>query len=201
MAKQKMWKVSDMLKYAEQKYHLSTGYDEFTGNSKGETYKREIRRQLVSNNLVAKDSNTEDYRYKLPVAIAKSFIDTTMNEYFEKEYRKDKEKVRKAFAEKDEALNRKNLEALSEIANNPYQEEYDDKPTYGEIKEEIHKFMLEAIFHIFYDFNEEQYIEDYYKRDSLVDRDDPANPFMDGYSELDEKLKNPIKNYCTPKKK
>ncbi len=208
MEKITTWKIKDMLEYALKKYTLNTTIEDYSGRDPKDTYKRDIRRKLVDLHLVWQDTNKGDYIYELPAEIAKTFIDTTMKDYFTNPIRFDESKAKAKYLEQDEALNQENFDRYVEEQGylidcyengiDPY--EGDVILTQDEIENSILKMMIKAIFYKFYDFEEEQYIKDYTELKCLVNSDDMNTTYQNGYSLLKNKMDNPIENYCTIKK-
>ena len=77
-------------------------------------------------------------------------------------------------------------------------DEFCDYPTEEEIDASIQKFMVRALFNLFYDFDEKSYREDYVARTEHLSFDE-MEPYLPGYSELNEKLTHPVQYYCTRK--
>lgn len=204
----KIWKVQDMFNYASKIYALNTKIDDYSGSDPTQAYKRDIRRKLVDLHLVWQDTNKGDYIYELPAEIAKTFIDTTMKDYFTNPIRFDESKAKAKYLEQDEALNQENFDRYVEEQGylidcyengiDPY--EGDVILTQDEIENSILKMMIKAIFNIFYDFAEEQYKKDYTELKILVNSDDVYQTYQNGYSLLRNKMDNPIENYCILKK-
>ncbi len=203
----KIWKVQDMFNYASKIYALNTKIDDYSGSDPTQAYKRDIRRKLVDLHLVWQDTNKGDYIYELPAEIAKTFIDTTMKDYFTNPIRFDESKAKAKYLEQDEALNKENFDKMveeSDYLSECYENGIDpykcDIITQDEIEKSILKMMIKAIFNVFYDFDEEQYKKDYTELKSLVNSDDVYQTYQNGYSLLKNKMDNPIENYCTLKK-
>lgn len=202
------WGVSDMLNYALQKYSVNTETNEYTGYSMVESYKRDIRRRLVSCGLVTKTEDEKNYSYKLPCEIAKTFIDETMKDYFSDSMRFDESDAKARCSEADEKLNKERFEDfveeqdyLAECYSNgaePYADE--SIVTKDEIEKSILNMMIRAIFNQYYDFAEKQYIKDYTKLKSFINSEDIRETYANGYSYLKNKIDNPIENYCIIKK-
>ena len=204
----KIWKVKDMLDYALKIYFLKTKIEDYSGNNPTESYKRDIRRKLEAFNLVRKDKNKGDYIYELPEEIAKTFINTSMKDYFTDTTRFDESKAKAKYLKQDEALNKESFDKMVEESDylsecyangiDPY--ECGVILTQDEIEKSILKMMIKAIFNKFYDFEEEQYIKDYTELKCLINSDDIYTTYQNGYSILKSKIDNSIENYCTPKK-
>ena len=60
--------------------------------------------------------------------------------------------------------------------------------------------MIRALFEKFYDFNEEDFRRDLFRRSMLVIPETPWE-YKDGFLELTDRLENPIGNYIFPKNK
>lgn len=66
----------------------------------------------------------------------------------------------------------------------------------------IDRIMIRTIFHQFYTFNEQDFRHDLKERASLIDVSTSSSTvFLQGYSELTNKLENPLGNYIFPKQK
>lgn len=68
------------------------------------------------------------------------------------------------------------------------------------IEQTIDRMMLRALFDMFYDFNETGFRRDLLERSSLIIPTAGPNEYGDGYSELTEKLENPLGYYISRKK-
>ena len=192
-----IWTVSDMLEYALQIYNLADSYKKAAASEK-KNYERQIRRTLEKEKLVEKNLTTKNYNYSVSQKMGKYVINELLKKYFIK-HENDIVSER-AFQEMDEKLNQKNIEGIIE--------EYDDKQkeyiytssvSDDDMNQDIDRFMLRAIFDLFYDFDEEQYRKDYYEKDNHIDTNDNMYPYQEGYSKLNYKLKNPIVFYCKKK--
>lgn len=196
---EKIYTVSDMLNYATVKYSLKAGYNDNFNSYKG-SYETRIRDYLRENKLVEKDEKTGKFVYELPEKRAKYFIDNIMEEYFKKNI--DEDALIKSFSKEDEKRNEENIKAIGECRTYEDFYDYDNlPPSNDEINKSIHNFMIEAIFAEFFEFDKEQYISDYISRKKCIDENDIVFPFKNGYSYYNEKLNNPLKHYCTRKKK
>lgn len=182
------WGIKQMFEYACVKYEYDNPQLVRIG------CERKIRRTIKDLNWVKKEKNAKNLKYKLPVHKAKALIDTWLKSYFEEV---SYEPNVKNFNKKDAILNEQSLKAL---------EEYDpnsltcDLPPEKEINDSIDRMMLRAIFDIFYEFDEKSYRDDYIKRHSLVIPED-TQPYLSGYFQVNERLENPLKNYCVKKSK
>lgn len=68
------------------------------------------------------------------------------------------------------------------------------------IEETVCQTMIRALFEKFYDFNEEEFRRDLFRRSMLVIPETPWE-YKDGFLELTDRLENPIGNYIFPKNK
>lgn len=193
------WQVKQMMEYAIIKYGLTDGYAD-SPNSQRSNYERKVRRTLEDRGLVVKDKNTDKYIYVLPEKEAKYFIDVFLRSYFEE--RTGESQMKSKFAKKDAALNESNYKAVIESTedyNDHEKGDPDPTPINEELEASIDRFMLRAIFAKFYSFDDEaQYRKDYislphYKNDDILE------PYIEGYSFLNERLSNPVKYYCVEK--
>lgn len=199
----KMWTVKTIREYAERKYYLDSETFDENGNSKKATFEKQIRRAMKEKfNLkerIKKDKKTgmkkTNLIYELPEREARYLVDVLLKSYFEQ----FTELSQAIFSELDKELNKRNLQALEEYDQNEG-EEYDNAPLEEDIEKSIDRFMLRSIFNLFYEFDKKSYVEDYKKRESLV-TDDVKEPYQKGYSQINAKLNNPIKFYCTRKKR
>lgn len=206
MNKTNIWKIKDMVEYAINKYHLATGYNDYCNDQKA-TYERAIRRILQKDKLVEKDETTGKYVYQLSEDKAKYVIDNLMQKYFLDEKRYDVEVAKAQYSKQDEKLNKESFDKMVEesdylsdcyeVGIDPYA--YEPIVTQDEIEKSILNMMIRALFNQYYDFDEEQYIKDYTELKRLINSDD-INTYQSGYSYLKDKINNPIKNYCLPKK-
>ena len=144
----------------------------------------------------------------MPEEIAKTFINTSMKDYFTDTTRFDESKAKAKYLKQDETLNKESFDKMVEESDylsecyangiDPY--ECGVILTQDEIEKSILKMMIKAIFNKFYDFEEEQYIKDYTELKCLINSDDIYTTYQNGYSLLKSKIDNSIENYCTPKK-
>lgn len=192
MKRPDQWDISDMLNYALQRYNLSDSYNhDFTGENKN--YERQIRRTLEKNNLVKKENGQTHYEYIVSSKIGKYVIDEILHDYFAK--RENGDVSIRAFAKQDNLRNEQYETAFSK-----YDEEYiENLPTEEDINKSIDRFMLRALFDLFFDFDENSYKQDFIKRASLIDYDDIRFPYKEGYSQIDYRLNHPIDSYCKKK--
>lgn len=202
-----IWSVKDMFEYAIQSYELDLVIN--LDDSEKDNIQKAIRRNLSLYNLVDTINNDNDTSektqkkqpksYRVYDVIGRCLIDYIMHDYFIKLIDTHIPEKEKAYIKHDNKLNEDsiNRHEMLEDADMEYEcAIYDQEQT----ERDIDRFMLRAIFDMFYDFDYEQYCSDAKKRFELYDFDAPVTPYMDGFSKIDDKLNHPIKNYCTRKK-
>jgi len=199
--KNQTWNVKKILEYALEKYHLLDDSDEH-GMEDRSAYDKKIRRTMDNNKMVQKTVTGKSV-YALPVDSAKYLVDVILKEYFEKHI--DKAKRSKDFVEKDKRINEEERigdEEYFSKAEVP-QHEFFDNPGIPmnphEIDGSINRMMLRAVFDLFYDFEEESYRNDYIERKNhmnIYSNKKTSDVVKEGFSELDEKIANPLKHYC-----
>ena len=185
--------VKQLLEYAFQSYQLGD-IEELTPEEKA-TYERQIRRTMKEHHLyIQNDENKKNVEYKVTKEQAKYLITVLLHSYFTRVEESNEKALKQKFLEEDERLNEEMAEQMALY----YSEEAQNEPLYySEMKEELNFIMLHAVFNIFYDFDFEAYRKDYKQRKSLVDE----NGFpLQGYSELNHKLQNPLKYYGRKKR-
>lgn len=205
--KKQMWKTKNILDYALKKYHLSEGFTA-AANDERENYKKTIRKTMREKHILelTTDPKTGNYIYELPEKDAKYLVDVTLEEYFTK--RADVDKVKKRFAENDAKINEEERKRLYEYFVNAEPDDWDNSEginiDFAKLEMTIDRMMIRGMFHIFYDFDEASFKDDYIKREGLITNnrydDETDDTVKKGFSELDHKLKNPLETYCTKKK-
>lgn len=186
----KDWAVKNILNYAIQSYNLVEEYDK-NGVLDKARYEKAIRRAMDENKFYEIDPKTQKKKYCATKDEANFLVDSIMKDYFSKRKTVD-EDLRKKYLQKDIELNRDMIEGQGLFFT--YEEQ--SKPDYyGRMNEDLERLMLESLFNLFFDFDYEAYREDYIARENLIDYDSEPPQVLDGYSELDEKLRNPIKYY------
>lgn len=198
---EKKWTVKDILNAAMQKYYLSDGYTEATVPYL-KNYEREIRRVMQKKCTLDKQPDGKKYIYAVTEREAKHLIDVDLYKYFKKQ--EDKEGIYSTFEKTDKEINLMEkeltestmpdeLEQLAAELVNDY--EFD-----SEIDECIDRFMLRALFSLYYDFNEAEFRRDYKLMTNLV-RPEEDETIKKGYSLLIHKLNDPLKYYCRKKRR
>lgn len=191
MSDKKDWVVKDILNYAIQSYDLVNKYNEENGALDKFKYEKKIRRAMKKNRFYIIDPKTQKNKYCATEDEAKFLVDSIMKDYFSKE-KTDVDAFRKKNLKKDIELNREMIEGQGLFFT--YEEQ--SKPVYfDKMNKDLERLMLESLFNLFFDFNYESYRKDYIKRENLIDYDSEPPQVLEGYSELDEKLRNPIKYY------
>ena len=210
--KNEIWQVKDMLEYAIIKYHLIITTDEFGYNYK-DNYSKRIRDMLKDYKLVQQDQKG-NYNYQLPKFIAMCFIDNYMKEYFEtpdfcnsgdknaemvERFKKSDDNANNTYY--DNYINVDSDLSVKEIANNCFESIHNGSSvlTVDRVETEIMNVKIQAIFDMFFDFDERAFIDDLYLRESKINREEQQNPFEDGYSAVNSRLQN-YKNYIQRKK-
>lgn len=216
----RFWNINNMLYYAQKVYNIPDEIlfeDTDFAISTRKTYEKQIRRTLQEYKIVQKVDN--QYNYVLPDIIARFFIDTVLEPYFNGDAQISTETIKEDFLKKDYELNEeqsiKHAEYISELSREQYgsKEENNDEiittpdKSYFEyhIKEWesdddiVQQMMIRAIFDFLYDFDEVSYRKDLYELKRRIEPGAPE-PFLQGYSELKNKLDNPSKFYYTRKK-
>lgn len=191
------WNVADIRKYAIQKYNLEEGFN-INGISAKDNYDKTIRRTLKVNGFVKRNKKTNKYEYIVPEHIGKMLVDSIMHDYFVE--RSNEEASKKAFIKMDIELNTKHQELEESIATELA--EYGELSPYldmDKIESDIDRFMLRALFSIYFDFDKTSYLKDQEELLSLYNEYDNREPYLDGYSRIKYKLDNPIDFYCKRK--
>lgn len=199
------WGVKDLYEYAVQQYKLCDRLS--LSDTDRSAIERSIRRRLEKNNLVHKHNYTEQktgkekekYVYVVTQKIGQYLIDFLMKDYFTKLIGANYNAMEKIFAEMDDKLNRESIERHEELI-----EEYNNNSENTPFPEEhmqcrIDRFMLRAIFNLFYDFDEAKYRKDSIEQFQSYDNNSSVNNYIDGYSKVNYRLKNPVENYCMRK--
>ena len=160
---------------------------------------KKIMREMDKYRITVEDGNGKK-RYLATETEMNMLIDYVFLPYLKNQYfgnAKDE-----YFKEKDELENKRLAEAemnfIEAMKRDPDYLEESLSVDGEEIEKSIDRIMLRTLFEQYYTFDYKQYRKDYQERYALATM---SSPFVEpGFTELNEKLSDPVKYYCTKRK-